>query len=104
MRIIIYICNGSNAWFLYFSIALSAGLESLSAKGLILLNLGILRFLTAFEKRIFKSSAFYSSCVLTVSSSTKAIFSFDLVLSENKGFTVLQNCLLSKISFTFKFA
>ena len=50
-------------WFLYFSIALSVGSESFSAKGLILLNLGILRFLTAFEKKIFKSSAFCSSCV-----------------------------------------
>ena len=91
-------------WFLYFSIALSVGLLSLSAKGLVLLNLGILRFLTAFEKKIFKRSSFCSSCVVIVSSSTKVIFSFDLVLSENKGFTVLQNCLLSSISFTFKFA
>ena len=49
-------------WFLYFSIALSIGSERLSAKGLVLLNLGILRFLTAFEKKIFKSSAFCSSC------------------------------------------
>ena len=39
-------------WFLYFSIALNAELEILSAKGLVLLNLGILRFLTAFEKKI----------------------------------------------------
>ena len=85
-------------WFLYFSIALSVGSESFSAKGLILLNLGILRFLTAFEKKIFKSSAFCSSCVVTVSSSTKVIFSFDLVLSDNKGFAVYQNCLLSTIS------
>ena len=85
-------------WFLYFSIALSVGSESFSAKGLILLNLGILRFLTAFEKKIFKSSAFCSSCVVTVSSSTKVIFTFELVLSDNKGFTVLQNCLLLTIS------
>ena len=39
-------------WFLYFSIALNVELEILSAKGLVLLNLGILRFLTAFEKQI----------------------------------------------------
>ena len=39
-------------WFLYFSIALSVGSKRLSAKGLVLLNLGILRFLTAFEKKI----------------------------------------------------
>ena len=38
-------------WFLYFSIALNVELEILSAKGLVLLNLGILRFLTAFEKK-----------------------------------------------------
>ena len=38
-------------WFLHFSIALSVGLESLSAKGLVLLNIGILRFLTALEKK-----------------------------------------------------
>ena len=53
-------------WFLYFSIALSVGLLSLSAKGLVLLNLGILRFLTAFEKKIFKRFSFRSSCVVTV--------------------------------------
>ena len=39
-------------WFLYFSIALSVGLESLSAKGLVSLNSVILRFLTAFEKKM----------------------------------------------------
>ena len=91
-------------WFLLFRIALSVGLESLSAKGLVLVNLGILRFLTALEKKIFKSSAFCSSCVVTVWSSTKVIFAFDLVLSENKDFIVLQNCLLLTTPFTFKFA
>ena len=85
-------------WFLYFSIAFSVGLESLSHKRLVLQNLGILRLLTAFEKKIFKSSAFCSSCVVTVSSSTKVIFTFELVLSDNKGFNVLQNCLLLTIS------
>ena len=66
MRIIICIFNGnSTGWFLYFGIALSVGLEILSAKGLVLLNLDILRFLTAFEKKIFKSSSFCSSCVVT---------------------------------------
>ena len=49
-----------------FSIALSVGLEILSAKGLVLLNLDILRFLTAFEKKISKSSSSCSSCVVTV--------------------------------------
>ena len=61
-------------WFLYFSIALSVGLESLSAKGLVLLNLGILRLLTAFEKKMFKSYAFFSSCVVTVLRSNCFIF------------------------------
>ena len=63
-------------WFLYFSIALSTGSESLSAKGLVSLNSGILRFLTALEKKRFKSSAFFSSCVVTVSSSSKVISSY----------------------------
>ena len=85
--------------FLYFSsISLSVGSECFSDKGLVLLSLGILRFLTVFEKKIFKSFAFCSSCVVTVSSSAKVIFSFHLVLSDNKGFSVLQNCLLSTIS------
>ena len=42
--------------FLYFSIALSVGSESLSAKGLVLPNVVILRRLTAFQKEIFESS------------------------------------------------
>ena len=37
-------------WFLYFSIALSTGSESHSAKGLVSPNSDILRFLTALEK------------------------------------------------------
>ena len=57
-------------WFLYFSIALSTGSESLSAKGLVSLNSDILIFLTALEKKRFKSSAFFLSYVVTVSSST----------------------------------
>ena len=48
-------------WFLYFSIALSTGSESLSAKGLVSLNSSIFRFLTALEQKRFKSSAFFSS-------------------------------------------
>ena len=43
-------------WLLYFSIALSPGSESLSAKGLVSLNSGILRFLTALEKKRFLKS------------------------------------------------
>ena len=62
MRIIICISNDNNSWInylskcldkLYFSINLSVGSESLSAKGLVLLNLGILRSLTVFEKNIY---------------------------------------------------
>ena len=60
-------------WFLHFDIALSVGSESLSAKGLVLLNLGVLRFLTAFEKKIFKRYAFCSPCVVNVSSLTNLL-------------------------------
>ena len=97
-------------WFLYFSIALSTGSESLSAKGLVSLNSGILKFLTALEKKRFKRSAFFSSYIVTVSSSTKVIFSFNLVLSENKGFTAnvlivdnifyIQVCIIIFFSFS----
>ena len=54
MRIIIciFLMGIILGWFLYFSIALSVGLESLSAKGLVSLNSVILRFLTAFEKKM----------------------------------------------------
>ena len=45
-------------WFLYFSAALSVGSESFSDKGLVLLNLGILRFSTAFEKKILRAPHF----------------------------------------------
>ena len=95
MRIIVCISDATIlGWLLYFSIALSTVSESLSATGLVSLNSGIFRFLTAPEKKRFKNSAFFSSCLVTVSSSTKVIFSFDLVLSENNGFTVLQNYLI----------
>ena len=55
-------------WFLYFSITLSVGSERVSAEGLVLLNLGISRYLTAFENKIFKSSAFCSPCLANLSS------------------------------------
>ena len=61
----------------YYSIALSTESKSLSAKGLVSINSGMLRFLTALEKKRWKISAFFSSCVVPVSSSTKEIFSFD---------------------------
>ena len=71
-------------WYLYFSIALSVGSESFLAKGLVLLNLGNLRFLTASEKKIFKGSAFCSSCVVTVSYSTKVFCQIIKVLLFSK--------------------
>ena len=73
--------------FLYFSsIALSVGSKSFSDKGLILLSLVIWRFWTVFEKKRFKSFEICSSSAVTVSFSAKMIFSFHLVLSDNKVF------------------
>ena len=46
-------------WFLYFDIVLIIGLESFSAEGLVALNSGIFRFLTALEKKRFDNSAFF---------------------------------------------
>ena len=45
-------------WFLCFSIALSVRSESFSDKGLVLLNLGILRFSTGLEKKILRAPHF----------------------------------------------
>ena len=43
--------------FVYLSIALKIGCGIFSARGLESLNSGILRFLTALEKKEFRSSA-----------------------------------------------
>ena len=62
------------------------------------LNSGILIFFTALEKKEFRSSAFYLSSLIILSSSTSVIFSFDFDFSESNSLTVLQNCLFSAMS------
>ena len=69
-----------------------------SVRGLESLNSGILIFFTALEKKEFRSSAFYLSSLIILSSSTSVIFSFDFDFSESNSLTVLQNCLLSAMS------
>ena len=68
------------------------------------LNSGIFRFLTALEKKEFRSSALSLSSLIILLSSTSVIFSFDFDLSESNGLTVLQNCLLSAMSLWFRLA
>ena len=80
------------------------GWEIFSARGLELLNSGILRFFTASEKNEFRSSALFFSSLIVLLSSTSVIFSFDFDLSESNGLTVLQNCLLSAMSLWFSLA
>ena len=75
-----------------------------SARGLESLNSGILRFLTALEKKEFRSSALSLSSLIILLSSTSVIFSFDFDLSESNGLTVLQNYLLSAMSLWFRLA
>ena len=92
------------AWFLYLTIALKIGWEIFSARGLESLNSGILRFLTALEKKEFRRSALSLSSLIILLSSTSVIFSFDIDLSESNGLTVLQNYLLSAMPLWFRFA
>ena len=91
-------------WFLYSSIALKIGWGIFSARGLESLNSGILRFLTALEKKEFRRSALSLSSLIILLSSTSVIFSFDFDFSESNGLTVLQNSLLSAISLWFRLA
>ena len=91
-------------WFLYFNIALKIGWGIFSARGLESLNSEILRFLTALEKKEFRSSALSLSSLIILLSSASVIFSFDFDLSESNGLTVLQNCLLSAMSLWFRLA
>ena len=86
-------------WFLYLSIAWKIGRRIFSARGSESLNSGILRFLTALEKKEFIDSAFSLSSPIILLPSTSVIFSFDYDLSETNGLTVLQNCLLSAMPF-----
>ena len=91
-------------WFLYLSIALKIGWGIFSARGLESLNSGILRFLTALEKKEFRSSTLSLSSLIILLSSTSVSFSFHFDLSESNGWTVLQNCLLSAMSLWFRLA
>ena len=91
-------------WFLYLSIALKIGWGIFSARGLESLNSGILRFLTALEKKEFRSSVLSLSSITLLLYSTSVNFSFDFDLSESNNSTVLQNCLLSAMSFWFRLA
>ena len=93
-----------NGWFFYLSIALKIGRGIFSARGFKQLNLGILSFFTALEKREFGSSALSLSSLIILFSSTSVIFSFDFDLSESNGLTVLQNWLLSAVSLWFRVA
>ena len=91
-------------WFLYLTITLKIGWGIFSARGLESLNSDILRFLTALEKKEFRSSALSLSSLIILLSSTSVIFSFDFDLSESNGLTVLQNYLLSAMPLWFRFA
>ena len=73
-----------------------------SARGLESLNSEISRFLTALEKKEFRSSALSLSWLIILLSSTSVIFSFDFDLSESNGLTVLQNDLVSAMPWWFR--
>ena len=99
--------------FAYFNMALKIGWKILSAQGTVPWKSGNFRSLTALEKNVKNFCNFYiiiNSFIVNVTiriksfCSTNVIFSEDLILSESKGFTVRQNCLLSLWSFSFKFA
>ena len=93
-------------WSANFNMALNIEWEILSAKGTAGWKSGIFRSITVLEKNLFKISAIFTSS-LTISlsllpslsrvplCSTNVIFWGNLILSESKGFTVHQNCLLS---------
>ena len=84
---------------LYLSIPLKIERGTFSARRVVSLNSWILRFLTALAKTEFRSSELSLSPLIILSSSTSVIFSFDFDLSESNSLTVLQNCLLSAMSF-----
>ena len=101
--------------FAYFNMTLKIDWEILPAKGTAPWKLGSFRSITALERNLLKISAIFISSLTILSSmlpsvsrvslySTNVIFLDDLILSESKGFTVRQNCLLSVRSFSFKFA
>ena len=58
------IVDSNDAWiFLYLKITYNIGCGISSAKGFTSLNYGIFRFLTRFEKRVFKGFTYLASCV-----------------------------------------
>ena len=89
-------------WFSYLGIALKIGWGIFYARGLESLNSGILRFLTALDKKEFRSSALLLPSLIILLSSTSVIFSFDFDLSESNGLTVLQNYLVSAMPWWFR--
>ena len=91
-------------WFLNFIIALNIGWDILLAWRSASWYTGIFRFLTAFEKNLFKISAFSLSSFIISYLSTSVILLDGFISSELSGLTGLQNCLLSPTSFSFKFA
>ena len=57
--------------------------------------------LTALEKNLFKMIEFFLSSEIVLSPLSD-IFSEDFILPDSKGFSVLQNCLWSLASFSFR--
>ena len=85
--------------FLYFTINLIIG-SLISEIGLLVTYSGILRLPTMFEKKVFKTSAVFSSFETILFSSIKIVFSLDVILSERKGLTVFsERLVISKIFF-----
>ena len=64
----------------------------------------ISRSLTILEKNLFRTSAFSNSVLTNYPFSDKFILSIVMTLPSNNGFIVFQKSLLSRISFSFKFA
>ena len=64
----------------------------------------ISRLLTILEKNLFRTSPVSSSVLTDSPFSDKFIPSLVVTLSDNDGFIVFQKSLLSRISFSLKFA
>ena len=90
-------------WFLYFKIAHRIWSSILSIKVSYLEYFEIPRLLTKLEKNLFKRTSAVSYSVLTNSPFSDK-FNLVMILSENDGFITFQKSLLSRISFSFKFA
>ena len=64
----------------------------------------ISRLLTILEKNSFRTFSVSNSVLIFSPFSDKFILFLVMILSENDGFIVFQKSLLSRISFSFKFA